>query len=278
MKISAIILIALTGTLSFFSFNAIGPFRLLANWRAEMKTQVPRSIDTREYEIYDYTDGKDTLLTIDFLKGEHFWHPQLAIWIEDTKGKYITTLLVTNSTAKGIFYGGRTADNFKDFDHDKSNLTDDTRRVNALPNWAFKRNIKAKDGLMAPHPDEPLVDGISGATPSTNFNFHSGKFDLHGLESFVVKLEVNVAFDQNKYFSEYDFLDDDQFHSGTGLMGQPSLIYEAKVDKKNNTNYYLMDLIGHGHPSGQNGEVNNDLSKITTAKKIAERILVKINW
>lgn len=278
MRVSAILIIVVMSSLTLISFKVIGPFRLIADWRANFKTQLTRSEDNLKYEIYDHAKGGDSFISIDFLKGEHFWHPQLVIWIEDLKGDFIKTLLVTNSTAKGNFYGGRTADNFKDFDQDKTLLTEDIRRVNALPHWAFKRNIKAKDGFMVPHPDKPLHDGISGATPSTNFHFYGGDSNLSALENFVIKMEVNVAFDQNKYFSEYDFLEDDQYHSGTGLMGQPSLVYESIIDKKNLGDYYLMELVGHGHPSGKNGEISEDLSKITTAKKIVERVLVKINW
>lgn len=38
-----------------------------------------------------------------------------------------------------------------------------------------------------------------------------------------------------------------------------------------------MKLIGHGHHSGQNGNLYRDMSNITTAKQIAERIILTVN-
>ena len=86
-------------------------------------------------------------------------------------------------------------------------------------------------------------------------------------------VEVNVAFDDNAYFSEFDFPNDSLFHSGAGLLGQPSLVYGATVH--GNQKYTLLKLRGHGHRSGQTGELLTDLSKVTTAKDIIDRILVK---
>jgi len=40
--------------------------------------------------------------------------------------------------------------------------------------------------------------------------------------------------------------------------------------------YYLMELIGHGHRSSQNGSINSDLTKLTTALEIVERIVVGV--
>lgn len=278
MRNSAILILISTALISSAAYNSFGPFRSIADWRAVYKTQMKREIDDKEYELFDFSEGNQSFLTVDFLKGQHFWHPQVAIWVETTDGEYLASLLVTKSTAQGIFYGGRTADNFKDFDKNKTNSSSDIRRVNALPHWSHQRNVKAKDGLYVPHPDEPLIDGITSATPSGNFLFKTKPDDLSALDSFVVKMEVNVAFDQNKFYSEYHYLEDEIYHSGTGLLGQPSLIYSTKVNRFDNSSYYLMTLKGHGHHSARDGQIYPDLEKITTAKKIVERILVKINW
>lgn len=278
MRLSAIVVIVGSIVVGLASFNAIGPFQLVKEWRVTYKTKLKRPIDKLEYEIYNYSVDQSPFISIDFLKGEHFWHPQLAFWIETTDGDYIMTLLVTTSTAKGIFFGGRTAENFKDFDNSKSQTSGDIRRVNALPYWAFKRNILAIDGLVVPHPYDPLPDGITGATPSNNFVFTTGNFTINSLDSFIVKMEINVAFDQNESYSEYDYLEDDAYHSGTGLLGQPSLVYASVVNRSDSNTYYLMKLEGHGHHSGQNGDLYKDLSGISTASKIVERVLVKVNW
>ena len=56
------------------------------------------------------------------------------------------------------------------------------------------------DGLYLPTRNEPLADGISGATPR-------GSFDLKlspgaGLDRFVVKVEVNHSTDFNETYPE----------------------------------------------------------------------------
>lgn len=265
-------------SLFYIAWSDTFPVNTLLDRKAKNRANTD-SKNTYSYQINDYSNGKSPFITVDFLKGEHFWNPQIAIWIEDSNGKYLSTLWVTTSTAKGIFYGGRSADNFKDFDGAKTHESTHFRRVNALPHWSHKRSIFAKDGELVPHPDNPLPDAISGATPTDNFIFKTDLDKKIALpDQFIIKLEVNVAFDQNEYFSEYDFLEDTVYHSGTGLLGQPSLIYEARVSKSDSIPYYVMSIVGHGHHSAQTGDIFPDISKLTTAKKIVERILVKVNF
>ena len=96
------------------------------------------------------------------------------------------------------------------------------------------------------------------------------------MTSFRVMVEVNVAFDENEYYSEYDFLEDSLYHGGTGLLGQPSLIYGTTINHKDTERYHVLSLLGHGHHSGATGELIADIRTITTAKGIVERIVVGI--
>jgi hypothetical protein len=89
-------------------------------------------------------------------------------------------------------------------------------------------------------------------------------------------VEVNVAFDENEFYSEYDFLEDSIYHGGTGLLGQPSLIYGTTVRKSDGQQYYLLSLLGHGHHSGATGELIADMKTITTARYVVERIVVGV--
>ena len=66
-------------------------------------------------------------------------------------------------------------------------------------------------------------------------------------------------------------------YNGTGQLGQPSIIFETIIDTTDHSDYYLMQLIGHGHRSGQNGRINPDLSTLTTALEIVERIVVGVS-
>ena len=271
-----IVLLALTSIFAFAYYEP-APLKRLMDWRAKQNTQSLNDVSLAEYQTYDYTRGKDPELTIDFVKGKHFWNPQLAIWLEDSYGNYIQTLLVTTSTAKGLFYTGRTASNFKESDEVKTEEHTPIRRVDALPYWSHKRNHKYSDGFYSPPPDEPLPDAISGATPKGNFYLKAVESEIERLESFRIMVEVNVAFDENEYYSEYDFLEDSLYHGGTGLLGQPSLIYGTTVNKHDHRRYYVLSLLGHGHHSGLTGELFNELKTITTAKYIVERIVVGVN-
>ena len=256
--------------------NQAPPFdRLMALGNQLKGKRVMVWAETDEFLTYDFRGKSDGAgLQVEIKKGRHFWYPQLAVWLEDTAGKYIKTIFITNSTAKGLFYASRTKDNYKLYDGKKVEGRLATRRVNALPHWSYKRNVKYPDNFYVPPPDQPLPDGISGATPQGNLTLKS---DLPEPEKFVIKLEVNVAFDENKYFSAFDYPDDSLYHSGSGLMGQPSLVYGAVVDRNDNQKYYLMTLLGHGHQSGQSGRIYTDTDMITTAKEILERIIVGLD-
>jgi hypothetical protein len=271
-----LIVIAGLAGLFAFSYYEPTPIRRMMDWRSARNTQATNEVALTDYQFYDYTKGKEADLKIDFLKGKHFWNPQLAIWLEDSAGNYIETLLVTTSTAKGLFYSGRSASNFKEADETKLKDNSPTRRVDALPYWSHKRNYKYSDGLYSPPPGEPLPDGITGATPKKNFYFKTNEFRIDDLETFRVMVEVNVAFDENEFYSEYDFLEDSLYHGGTGLLGQPSLIYGTTVSRQDEGRYYVLSLLGHGHHSGATGELITDVKSVTTAKYIVERIVVGV--
>jgi hypothetical protein len=275
-----VIVVLALASLFAFTYYEPWPVKKLMDWRAARNTQVVNEVSLSEYQVYDHSNGEVPDITIDFLKGKNFWNPQVVIWIEDSSGNYIETLLVTTSTAKGLFYSGRSSSNFKETDEAKVEENTPTRRVDALPYWSHKRNHKYNDGFYSPPPGEPLPDGITGATPRENFYFKATESGIEDLSTFRVMVEVNVAFDENEFYSEYDFLEDSLYHGGTGLLGQPSLIYGATINNNDKHRYYVLSLLGHGHHSGGNGELISDVSTVTTAKYVVERIVagVKEDW
>ncbi len=267
------LLVILIGTLFFFGASyQTSPFDELMNFGAKQKATSKKELNQSTYEIVEMDVSNDIKLTIDALRSEHYWHPQMAVWIEDEKGNFLKTLFVSKATARGLFFGGRSKDNFKDFDESKD-ASGDYRRVNALPVWSNKRGVKYADGLYVPPSNDPLPDAITGATLTDNFQLLSS---IENISRFKLKIEINVAFDDNEYYSEYDFPNDETFHNGTGQLGQPSIIFDASIDLGDGKNYYLMELIGHGHHSGGNGKIFEDLSTLTAAKHIMERIVVGV--
>lgn len=258
---------------AYFEWKPIGQ---MMDWRAVRNTQGVNDVEVTQYQTIDPANVAEPFLTVDMLKGKHFWNPQVVIWLEDSAGNYLETLLVTQSTAQGLFFSGRSANNFKQADEEKARNTEPTQRVDALPYWSHKRNHLYPDGYYSPSPGDPLPDGITSATPKGNFYFKSIAGSVADRNSFRVMIEVNVAFDENEYYSEYDYLEDSLYHGGTGLLGQPSLVYMASVSRTDKNHYYVASLIGHGHHSGSNGELFTDMESITTAKYVAERIVIGV--
>jgi hypothetical protein len=271
-----VIVFILTGIFSA-SYFEVPPIRQMMDWKATRNATAENKVSFSDYQFYDRSNGEEPELTVDFLKGKHFWNPQVVIWLEDSAGNYLETLLVTTSTARGLFYSGRSAENFKQSDEVKTEENNPTRRVDALPYWSHKRGHKYPDGFYSPPPDQPLPDAITGATPKENFHVKSDPPSLEKLTAFRVLVEVNVAFDENEYYSEYDFPEDSLYHSGTGLLGQPSVIYSATISKSDQNRYYVLSLLGHGHHSGSTGELFADMKTLSTARYIVERIVVGVN-
>ncbi len=261
----------LVAAVAFFTITDSAASNYLMNYGATSKAKYGVETESDLYTKIEMDVSKSHQLSIELKRAEHFWHPQIAVWTEDTLGNFIETLYITKATAKGIFAGGRTKDNFKTLDTEIVDTEGGFRRVNALPIWSHKRGVVYADGLYAPTFENPMPDGMTGATPLNNFSLNTS---IESAESFIVKLEINVAFDDNEYYSAFDFPDDEIFHNGTGQLGQPSIVFNTKIDASKKKSYYLMDLEGHGHHSGQDGKIYKDLSNLTTALQIVELILV----
>lgn len=254
------------------AYFQIEPMVILMDYGTRLKANSEQEINHSTFEVIHMNTDKKIDISVDLLRGEHYWHPQMAIWLEDNNGQYIETLFVTKATAKGLFFGGRSKENFKDFNEEDA--VGDLRLVNALPIWSHKRGIKYPNGMYVPSHTDNFPDAITGETIKDNFKLNTSS---NISSEFSLRLELNVAFDDNEFYSEFDFPDDEVFHSGTGQLGQPSIVYEANIDLNDHKNYYLMNLIGHGHQSGQTGEIFRELNTLTTAKQLVERIVVGIH-
>jgi len=183
--------------------------------------------------------------------------PQFAIWIEDTDGSYITTLFAT----KKIATEGWISNN-------------GNRRKEALPHWCNKRGVIYDDGLLLPTKEEPLTDGISGATPSAGIELKISPESI--LDQFIIKVEVNHSTDFNKAYPENAKPEDLNYSGGAEGGGQPALVYSSLINLSSGQLEFQLDLIGHSSPDGTDGNIYHDLSGITSAMKIINNIIVKI--
>jgi hypothetical protein len=171
---------------------------------------------------------------------------------------------VARSIATGIFnYGDNSSGKW---------TRGEVRRPAALPYWGHKRGIKADDGLYLPTPSDPVPDAYTGATPQNNFVLNS-RLDKKGPQVFNVLLEINQPWDWNDFWTNNKYPDNADYKSSA----QPAVVYMATIDLRKEIALYPMELIGHSHYSGETGELYSDTSTLTSAKKIAGQIIVKVN-
>ncbi len=231
--------------------------------------QIGKTEETFDYQIIelDKKVGKQKI-SIELKKGEAFQYPLFAVWVEDSKGNYIETLYISRVISSSTFdYGEKVGDSWESAIR---------RRPEALPYWSHKRGIQASDGLFVPLNGSPDLDAVSGATPTSNFIIRS-KSNFEENSAYRILIELNQSYDWNEYYTPNKF-PDDKIYSGSGKVGQPSLIYaaETKPESLESTTHKIMNLIGHGHYSGKDGKLYGDVSQITTAKNIAERIILAL--
>jgi hypothetical protein len=217
----------------------------------------------QKIEINANIDGKGPEITLELTKGEYYYYPLMAAWLEDVDGNYIQTLFIPKSVATGIFRYGK---------HEKNKwIAAEKRAPQTLPYWSHKRGVIASDGLYMPEPANPVPDAYTGATPVQSFILNS-KSDNSLPEVFRVLFEINQNWDWNEYWTNNKYPDDENYK----MSCQPALVYEAVVDTRNAAQDYSMKPIGHSHYSGKTGELFTDLSTLTTAMHIADSIIVRV--
>jgi hypothetical protein len=183
--------------------------------------------------------------------------PQIAVWVEDLDGNYITTIYVSHKIATESWMANK-----------------GNRRKEALPVWCYARGVEYSDGLFLPTKEEPLVDGISGATPHGNFSVKM--HPTTQLNPFVVKIELNHSTDWNENYPKDAQAGDDNYSGGTSGSGQPALVYAATIDLSSERKQYTASIIGHSSPDGTDGEIYPDISMITSALDIVKEITIDI--
>ncbi len=247
----------------------IPPFSTVMDLSKSLRT-VGQPI-TAEYTVVDLTGSADLPRLNLFFKAGRFYEsepqplylgitytsvPQVAVWMETMDGKYIDTLFVTGKISSSGF--GESEDGI-------------TRRPEALPYWSHSRGVQEDDGYFAPVLKNADLDGVSGATPQSDSLV---SITAPRMGQYRLMLEVNRSYDFNEYYSKNRF-PEDLIYSGDGSSGQPSLIYAVTIDS-DEPGQYLLNVIGHGHHSGADGELYTDLKNITTAKDILSFVVVDV--
>jgi hypothetical protein len=164
--------------------------------------------------------------------------PQMAAWLENDQGNYVSTITVTNRSAKKNW---RSAPK--------------EGRPEALPVW----NHKIKN-------DSAQIDGVSAATSKGAIDVQIYNDSLINGQEYNVYLEINHSFDYNGTWPEKE----------NDVNGQPSLIYHAKFIAGTSGRIKLIP-IGHGSFDGSNGNIVTELDGMTTALTIIKDAYITIN-
>ena len=220
-------------------------------------------------DLVEYGQGD---LKIFVEQGEHWLHdfplflgvkkknaPQIAIWVEDMQGKYLSTVYVTHKAATQSWIGSK-----------------GNPRKEALPHWRWSQ---AADGVTGATPNggldiKPVADGVTGATPRGSFDVKLCPTTM--LKQFVVKIELNHSIDFNDYYPETAKEGEPNYSGGKEGSGQPAVVYAATVDLQSGATSFDAVLLGHSSPDGTSGRIYPDVSKLTTALKIVERITINV--
>jgi len=176
---------------------------------------------------------------------------QIAIWIMDEHGAFVETVYITRKIGKkGLGNRGGSLD-------DKMGGS----RLSTLPVWAHSRGIDYGNGNFYPPKDKPLPDAISSATPKAGefiWNWESKDVLKHGRYFYYV--EVNKSFDDNEH------------HDYSWYRGQPSVVWQGSILVGDKPDESEAKLIGHGHASGENGQIDPELATLTTSLKLIEKV------
>lgn len=272
-----LVTLTLTGMISAATIFELPPFNQLYLWgnnlRANQEQQLEDSFQYQRINKSFALNGQN--LTIDVRTGPYYNWPQYAIWLEDLDGNYLQTLYASNAIAadhfayKADYQGGNNQVQLSDTQISyQPESAQERSRPEALPVWNHQRGGQTGQTIKAIASGENL-DGYTGATLGNSYLLQA-QADLP--ERFRVKMELNNSFDWNDYYHR-DRFGDDPIYTGSGFVGQPSVIYEAVID--NSQPFNAMTLIGHGHHSGKDGKIYADISRLTSATKIIDRAIVE---
>ena len=185
---------------------------------------------------------------------------QIATWITDDQGTFIETVYVTRKTAKkGLGNKGGSLDDGSL----EAKYSEQGSRLSTVHVWAYSRGIDYGNGNFYPTGVQPLPDAISSATPKAGefkWNWNPINILKHGRYFYYV--EVNKAFDQNEH-NDYSW-----------VRGQPSVVWQGSIlvgDKIDNSE---AKIIGHGHAAGEDGQINPDITTLTTSLNLIDKVTV----
>lgn len=178
--------------------------------------------------------------------------PQMAFWIETEDGRFIDTIYVTKKAATG-----------------KWSSAGGSRRPESLPVWSHARGVKVADGGFMPDPQHPLPDAVSGATPTQAFEKSTVLPDSLIPGTYIIKAEINSSFDWNEAYPDKLPKTHPRWSE---VNGQPSVLYEGRLEVGKTPASVVLEPIGTGSLRGEDGNVTLSLDGLTTALQLVASI------
>jgi hypothetical protein len=268
----AVVAFAVTSGVLAASYQGIRPVMALLDWGEKLRDTGAPAKTTYDKLVLDVS-GQGPLLSLDVKAGPAFRFieptfgfeitPQMAVWTEDEEGHFLETVYVTRDEGRSGYDEG----------DEKHTLSP---RPAALPVWSHAIGVqRGATPLLDRH--APAPDIVSAASPTDNVYIQGRAHTAHTQKRgarFAVMLELNSSFDYNDYYRRESFPDEIAYSEG-GNPAQPSVVYRAWIEP-GSTRFALMTPIGHGHHAGADGRIDPDLSHITTALQIVDRIVVEV--
>lgn len=187
-------------------------------------------------------DAMKPNITITFSYGEGLrYSPSYTVWIEDESG-YHSTVYATKKVAENSWGGAE--------------------RPYVLPIWS---GVREKD-----------VDAVARATPKDNATIQFNIPDEYAGKKITLYLEANASYDYNDYYKEGLKAEQVGF---SDVNGQPSMLWSAEIDpSKQKVGETSLELAGAGDVLGNNHIVHDNLTNVTTAKKLLTDIMLKYDF
>jgi hypothetical protein len=98
------------------------------------------------------------------------------------------------------------------------------------------------------------------------------RLDDADFDEFYVLIEINQPWDWNEYWTNSKFPDNYEYKTSA----QPAVIYRTLVTTTSDQKEFPMEVIGHSHYAGSDGKLYEDISTLSTALQIAEKVVVKL--
>jgi hypothetical protein len=216
--------------------------------------------DSIRIEVSAGEHWKHTMILMGFIRIKN--RPQIAIWAEDMNGNFVQNIYVTHKSATQTWAKGPGDPTPKDQIH----------RYESLPYWMHRQNVEFEPGILMPTRTHPLPKMYTSATPKHSFAMHS---NLTGPDkSYRILMEVNHSTDFNSFFHKQILPGDEGYSGGSWGSGQPSVVYEAIVDKTSPVEQSDFKVIGHGSPDGSSGKLYPITNKLDTALTIISDAVV----